>query len=122
MPREFPNELLNKRGTDATSEVIEEKSLGTEHPLEQAAEHPQHEHVEEDMGEVLCIVHEHVGEGLPNLKLRTSPKMKSEPLHQVRAIDAHEHYCGKPQQYVNHEQMPCNRRYRRQKRPIVVLH
>jgi hypothetical protein len=55
-------------GADAADEIELQKAAGAPAVLQILAEHPQHQHVEEDVAEPERVVQEHVGEQLPDGK------------------------------------------------------
>ena len=68
--------LLKQSGADAAHEVKQHETALAEHLLYHAAEHPQREHVEQQMCQ--SAVHEHVREELVHLEVGRKEEVEAE--------------------------------------------
>ena len=87
-------QLLAQTGSDAADEIIEKELLWSPHILHDHTEHPQHEHIHQDMCEV--AVHEHIGNELPDTEVRSQKEMQTEKsiqvdVHPPQGIRGNEH-------------------------------
>ena len=65
----------------AGQEVIAQEAISSPHELKFAAEHPEHEHVREDVPDGGNVVKKEIGERLPEVEMRDdSGRHKTEPL------------------------------------------
>lgn len=114
----FENQTHSNMGgscTESTDEVIDDETLGAPIVLEHVTEHPESEHVEEDMPE--AGMHEHVGEGLPDTEESRSDRPQAEqiygrnkiilPIHSDCAIGnkPHQRKGGDKHQHIYYEKM-----------------
>ena len=72
----------------AADEIIDQKLLRSPHPLNDAAEHPQGKHVEEDVGEV--GMQELIGDELPEVEIGGKEEMQLAVLAQVELSAQHQ--------------------------------
>ena len=73
-----PEELcdfLHHTGADAAENVIKKKLLSTPNLFDDSAEHPKHEHVQDDV--LPTAVHKHVSDELINMKVARQEEMKT---------------------------------------------
>ena len=110
-PRHRPYGFLNKCGSDSTAYVVEKETLCAQSAFEQDSEHEQREHVEEDMCEIGCGVHEHVGENLKHIEVRSLEIMQSAEIKDGAVGTAPGHHHGKPYHQINQNQVFGDRGY-----------
>ena len=87
--------FLTDAGTYATHHPIRQKAFGTQRALYQTAEHPQREHVEEQMGQ--AAVKKHITDELPHPEVVGQNEVKAEQVGEVDVQTA-----GKQLQQVAH--------------------
>ncbi len=69
------HKFLHHSGADAAGQIENKEALAAQHLLHHAAEHPQGEHVEEDVLDV--CVHEHVGYQLIEVEVLAQTEIQS---------------------------------------------
>ena len=100
--------FLHEAGAYAAHNIVEEESLRTHHLLHDAAEHPNGEHVEEDV--LPACVHEHVGEELVEPEVGGLEKVEAQQVVEVYAV-AHGHQFAEKHQQVDDYDILCYRGY-----------
>lgn len=101
---------LDQRRTDAADHVVDEEALRAQFVLQRAPEHPQTEHVEEDVLEI--GVQEHVGDELVGVELHAQ-KLRSPDREGEQAVDLvadGQQRRGHIGQYIYDNQVLDNRR------------
>jgi hypothetical protein len=73
------------------------------------------------MRQGMCIVHEHVRNELKGIKVDSSGKMQSEPLHQIN-IEFGKNKARRPAQEIDYDQMLGRCRQIEKPRTILKLH
>ena len=107
-------QLLEQAGSDTAGDIVEEELARSPHVLHHAAEHPQGEHVEEEVCQV--AVHEHIGEQLVEVEVARKDEVEAknvvQPVGYLIAVarTAHEHGDEKHHD-VHDEQAFCNKWY-----------
>ncbi len=87
---------------NTADKIVEEEPTGTPEVLHGSTEHPEVEHIEEDVAEV--GMHKHIGEGLPGLELVGRETEECQILGQIDTTRL-QHVVGSEDEDVDDEQM-----------------
>ena len=95
-------------GAQAAGQVVDEEALGAPEVLHCVAEHPEGEHVEEQVGEV--GVHEHICQGLPHAEVASGRVPEAEDVVEVNNVLHAEHVVGQVGECVDDKEvLDCGR-------------
>jgi len=100
-------QLLSEGRAESAYHIKDKELLGPQNLLQHASEHPQGEHIEEDVFQ--AAVHEHVGEWLPEVESWREPYMQTQNVVQVEVVLAPHHH-RQIAQNVDDEKVFGNRR------------
>lgn len=96
-------ESMHQTGTDSAQQVIDNETFGAPEILKNISEHPQCEHVEENMLEV--AMHEHIGDVLPRVEVVAAYIVEGKPLVEVDIQRCAENHRCQIEYHINDNQM-----------------
>jgi len=81
---EIEQPVMTKCRADACQQIIGEEPTASPNLFDRRSEHPNSEHVEEDVGKP--TVHELIGDELKKTKIGATPVMKTENTRQIDSL------------------------------------
>ena len=102
------HQFLHEACAQSAREVVEEEALLAHRLLDDASEHPDGEHIEEEV--LPAGVHEHVGEELPGAEVAGEEEVQTEQFFEFDAVRGKRQACEEAQ-HIDDEQVFRYRRY-----------
>ena len=99
------HQLLTQAGTQSADEIVGQVLARTPHALNDATEHPERKHVEEQVGE--AAMQEHVCDKLIEIEMGGAEEMQAAPVRQVESTAHLQHNGGQIGQHIDDEQIFC---------------
>src|SRR5688572_6601618 len=101
---------VEQRRSKAAQHVKYQESFRSPEVLQNAAKHPQREHIEQQMGET--AVHEHVGDDLVGTEIHRVDIMQCEKVLDAERTYIPEYLLREEHQRINNDEVFDYRRYR----------